>query len=88
MEEEAMPKNNPTIWVITYEPERLGSLYYGEDGKPSSWNKAAEFLSWEDAKRFADAHRIQIGGTVSIIIKRKIVDTPGGPPASPSIIPR
>jgi hypothetical protein len=58
-------------WVITLEPEGPGSRYFGSDGKPTPWSHAAEFPSPENAKRFADRHKIKVDGKeVCIVVKR------------------
>jgi hypothetical protein len=65
-----MSKKKLPIWAITYEPEGPRSRYYGLDGKPTFKNRAAEFFSREEAKRFADSQNLEIGGLVHIVITR------------------
>jgi hypothetical protein len=58
-------------FVITCKPEGPGSLYFGENGKPTRWSHAAEFPTKEGAKRFARRLAIKIDSkTVSIVVKR------------------
>ncbi len=65
-----MKKKRPKKWVITVEPERAGSLYFGPDGKPTNRSHAMEFWTWNEAKKFADSHGIEVtGAVVSIVVK-------------------
>ncbi len=59
-------------FLIACEPDRLGRHCYSLEGKPTDFSHAAEFGSWQEAKRFADGHGIKVNGAmVSIILNRK-----------------